>query len=81
MTTEAASASTRKAGWKSWLPKVLLSVIGLAVAYFIFAYMASNFSGFAEGVSAAFSMPTVWTVAASSAKWAGSNRFTIQRKG
>ena len=54
----------RKAGWKSWLPKVIFTLVGLAVAYFIFAYMADNFAGFAEGVQQAFSMPTFWTVAA-----------------
>jgi len=57
-------APKRKGGWKSWLPKVLLTLAGLALAYFIFTYMASNFSGFAEGVKAAFSMPLLWTVAA-----------------
>ncbi|TEX51808.1 MAG: hypothetical protein B7C55_03650 [Actinomycetales bacterium mxb001] len=64
MSAETAPAPTRKGGWKSWLPKVLLTIVGLAVAYFIFDYMASNFSGFAEGVQAAFSMPTMWTIAA-----------------
>ena len=64
MSTEVAPAPGTKAGWKSWLPKVVFTVAGLAVAYFIFAYMADNFSGFAEGVQQAFSMPTFWTVAA-----------------
>jgi len=64
VTTEALPTPTRRGGWKSWLPKVVLTIVGLAVAYFIFAYMASNFSGFAEGVQAAFSMPTAWTIAA-----------------
>ena len=64
MSTEVAPAPGKKAGWKSWLPKVVFTVAGLAVAYFIFAYMADNFSGFAEGVQQAFSMPTFWTVAA-----------------
>ena len=54
----------REGGWKSWLPKVILTVLGIALAYFIFSYMASNFGGFEQGVKAAFSMPPVWTLAA-----------------
>ena len=54
----------REGGWKSWLPKVILTVLGIALAYFIFNYMASNFGGFEQGVKAAFSMPPVWTLAA-----------------
>lgn len=54
----------RKGGWKSWLPKVVMTVIGIALAYFIFRYMADNFGGFQQGVEAAFSMPVGWTVAA-----------------
>lgn len=61
---EAAVQAERKRGWRSWLPKVILTIVGIAVAYFIFDYLATNFGGFAEGVQAAFSMPTVWTVAA-----------------
>ena len=57
-------ATERKGGWKSWLPKIILTVLGLALAYFIFQYMATNFGGFAEGVKAAFSMPIGWTLAA-----------------
>jgi len=53
----------RQGGWKSWLPKVILTVLGIALAYFIFDYMASNFGGFEKGVQAAFSMPTGWTIA------------------
>lgn len=60
---EPGSAAPRS-GWKSWLPKVVLTVLGIALAYFIFRYMATNFGGFEQGVQAAFSMPTVWTVAA-----------------
>jgi uncharacterized protein (TIRG00374 family) len=54
----------RASGWKSWAPKVILTVLGLALAYFIFDYMATNFGGFEKGVQAAFSMPVVWTAAA-----------------
>jgi hypothetical protein len=54
----------REGGWKSWLPKVILTVLGIGLAYFIFSYMASNFGGFEQGVKAAFSMPPVWTLAA-----------------
>ncbi|MFZ4511957.1 MAG: hypothetical protein ACOYNJ_13460, partial [Candidatus Nanopelagicales bacterium] len=61
---EPALEVAREGGWKSWLPKVVLTVLGIALAYFIFSYMASNFGGFEQGVKAAFSMPTVWTVAA-----------------
>lgn len=57
-----AEASPRT--WKSWLPKVVLTIIGIALAYFIFHYMAANFGGFAQGVKAAFSMPTLWTLLA-----------------
>lgn len=57
-------AGAKRGGWKSWLPKVVLTVLGIALAYFIFRYMATNFGGFAEGVEAAFSMPLVWTAAA-----------------
>ncbi len=57
-------AVERKGGWKSWLPKVVLTILGIALAYFIFRYMADNFGGFQQGVQAAFSMPTGWTVAA-----------------
>ena len=56
--------AVRAGGWKSWLPKVVLTVLGIALAYFIFDYMASNFGGFEKGVEAAFSMPTGWTIAA-----------------
>ena len=56
--------AARKGGWKSWLPKIILTILGLALAYFIFDYMASNFGGFEQGVKAAFSMPPVWTLAA-----------------
>lgn len=51
-------------GWKSWAPKVVLTVLGIGLAYFIFRYMADNFGGFEQGVKAAFSMPIGWTVAA-----------------
>ncbi|MFZ8926844.1 MAG: hypothetical protein ACO3UW_13085, partial [Candidatus Nanopelagicales bacterium] len=56
--------AARAGGWKSWLPKVILTVLGIGLAYFIFAYMASNFGGFEKGVQAAFSMPLGWTLAA-----------------
>lgn len=56
--------AARAGGWKSWLPKVILTVLGIALAYFIFDYMASNFGGFEKGVQAAFSMPVGWTLAA-----------------
>lgn len=56
--------TAREGGWKSWLPKVILTILGIALAYFIFSYMASNFGGFEAGVKAAFSMPPVWTLAA-----------------
>ena len=56
--------AVRAGGWKSWLPKVVLTVLGIALAYFIFDYMASNFGGFEKGVEAAFSMPAGWTIAA-----------------
>lgn len=58
------AASPRRGGWKAWLPKVILTVLGIGLAYFIFRYMATNFGGFEEGVQAAFSMPLIWTVAA-----------------
>jgi uncharacterized protein (TIRG00374 family) len=51
-------------GWKAWVPKIVLTVLGIGLAYFIFHYMASNFDGFEEGVQAAFSMPVGWTLAA-----------------
>lgn len=51
-------------GWKSWLPKVILTLLGIALAYFIFTYMATNFGGFEQGVKAAFSMPPLWTALA-----------------
>lgn len=60
----APAAKQRKSGWRSWLPKVVFTFLGIAVAYFIFRYMATNFGGFAEGVQAAFSMPLFWTAAA-----------------
>ena len=60
----AEQAQPKKGGWRSWLPKVIFTVVGIAVAYFIFRYMANNFGGFAEGVAAAFSMPVGWTIAA-----------------
>ena len=53
--------TAKAGGWKSWLPKVILTVLGIALAYFIFDYMASNFGGFEKGVQAAFSMPALWT--------------------
>lgn len=56
--------AARQGGWKSWLPKIILTVLGIALAYFIFDYMANNFGGFEQGVKAAFSMPLVWTAAA-----------------
>jgi uncharacterized membrane protein YbhN (UPF0104 family) len=56
--------SGRPASWKSWLPKVILTLVGIALAYFIFQYMSANFGGFEQGVQAAFSMPPVWTWAA-----------------
>lgn len=56
--------AARRGGWKSWLPKIVLTILGIALAYFIFDYMANNFGGFEEGVKAAFSMPPVWTIAA-----------------
>lgn len=61
---EESAATTVRHTWKAWLPKVVLTVIGLALAYFIFRYMATNFGGFEQGVQAAFSMPTLWTVVA-----------------
>ena len=56
--------AARQGGWKSWLPKIVLTVLGIALAFFIFDYMANNFGGFEQGVKAAFSMPPVWTIAA-----------------
>ncbi len=53
-----------RSGVRAWLPKVILGVVGLALAYFIFRYMAENFGGFEQGVQAALSMPTGWTIAA-----------------
>jgi uncharacterized protein (TIRG00374 family) len=61
---DAAVPSPSRGAWKTWLPKVILTVVGIALAYFIFSYMATNFGGFEQGVQAAFSMPTFWTVAA-----------------
>jgi uncharacterized protein (TIRG00374 family) len=61
---DAPAATSRGARLKAWLPKIVLTVLGIALAYFIFSYMASNFSGFAQGVEKAFSMPLVWTLAA-----------------
>ena len=63
-TPEPPLATAKEGGWKSWLPKVILTVLGIALAYFIFDYMASNFGGFEQGVQAAFSMPLGWTLAA-----------------
>ncbi len=57
---ESATASA----WRSWLPKIVLTILGIAVAYFIFRYMATNFGGFEQGVQAAFSMPVGWTLLA-----------------
>ncbi len=57
-------AAERKGGWKGWLPKIILTILGIALAYFIFRYMADNFGGFQQGVQAAFSMPIGWTIAA-----------------
>ena len=56
--------AARQGGWKSWLPKIVLTVLGIALAFFIFDYMANNFGGFEQGVTAAFSMPPFWTIAA-----------------
>jgi uncharacterized protein (TIRG00374 family) len=61
---EPAIEAAKEGGWKSWLPKVILTVLGIGLAYFIFDYMASNFGGFEKGVQAAFSMPPIWTIAA-----------------
>ncbi len=47
-----------------WITKVVLTIVGLVLAYLIFRFMADNFGGFAQGVKAAFSMPTLWTVLA-----------------
>lgn len=62
--SEAPIEAVRAGGWKSWLPKVILTVLGIALAYFIFDYMARSFGGFEQGVQAAFSMPLGWTLAA-----------------
>lgn len=67
MTTSAPEpvlAAAKEGGWKSWLPKVILTALGIGLAYFIFDYMANNFGGFEKGVQAAFSMPPIWTIAA-----------------
>jgi uncharacterized protein (TIRG00374 family) len=56
--------AAKEGGWKSWLPKIILTVLGIGLAYFIFDYMANNFGGFEKGVQAAFSMPPIWTIAA-----------------
>lgn len=56
--------AAKEGGWKSWLPKVILTLLGIGLAYFIFDYMANNFGGFEKGVQAAFSMPPIWTIAA-----------------
>ncbi len=61
---DASVTAPSRGSWKSWLPKVLLTVVGIALAYFIFRYMATNFGGFEQGVQAAFSMPTQWTLVA-----------------
>jgi len=58
------SAVTKKRGRGGLIAKVVMTIVGLVLAYFIFDFMASNFGGFEEGVQAAFSMPTVWTIAA-----------------
>ena len=57
-------AVERRGGWRGWLPKIILTALGIALAYFIFRYMADNFGGFQAGVEAAFSMPIGWTIAA-----------------
>lgn len=61
---ESPAQAVKAGGWKAWVPKVILTALGIGLAYFIFDYMASNFGGFEKGVEAAFSMPVGWTLAA-----------------
>ncbi len=62
-----APAKASPGGWamvRKVLPKVVLTIVGLLVAYYIFKYLADSMGGFEAGIKAAFSMPTGWTIAA-----------------
>lgn len=49
--------------WKSWLPKVIFSILGLAAAAFIFLAMSKAFGSFAQGWETAMSVPRPWLIA------------------
>lgn len=61
--TQAAPAKPRGPWWKTWLPKVVLTIAGLAAAYFIFVALAGRLGSFEQGVKLAFSLPTGWMIA------------------
>jgi len=64
---DSAPAKASPGGWamvRKVLPKVVLTIVGLLVAYYIFKYLADSMGGFEAGIKAAFSMPTGWTIAA-----------------
>lgn len=58
------SPDSPRSAARSWILKGILTIVGIALAYFIFRAMANNFGGFEQGVEAAFSMPPVWTALA-----------------
>lgn len=48
---------------KSWIPKVILIVLGLVAAYFIFTLLIPQFGSFEQGWEAALSIPPGWFIA------------------
>lgn len=48
---------------KSWIPKIILIVLGLVAAYFIFTELIPQFGSFEQGWEAALSIPMGWFIA------------------
>jgi len=65
MTDQAAvpESTTPPKSWaRTWVPKIILIILGLVAAYFIFTELIPQFGSFEQGWEAALSIPREWLI-------------------